>query len=697
MRKALSCFSFCFGVSSGQRTGVCVWARTWRNMAEMVRPRILGFGLALLTLLLFSPVSRHDFINYDDPDYITENPMVLGGLSGRGVEWAFTSFHASNWHPLTWCSHMLDVQIFGLDPGAHHLGNVFLHALNAALLFCFCYRSTGRPWPSLVAAALFAWHPLRVQSVAWAAERKDVLSATFWLLTLLAYERYSRLQAATEPGGGNKPRWAYGLSLGSFLLGLLSKPMLVTVPFVLLLLDYWPLNRLRNGRLRADLPERLREKLPFFAASVVVSTLTWMAQRGEAVVSLDRLPFADRLGNAVLSYTGYLWKTLWPAGLSVLYPLPSRTPWHLAGLAMLFLAGVTVAVWRMRLSRPHWLVGWFWFLGTLVPVIGLVQVGGQAMADRYTYVPLIGLVWAAVWEVSLWVQTKRFPLPGAGLACAALLLAYGARTFQELGYWADSVTLFSRALAVTRNNAVAHSNLGLAFESRGNLTAAMREYERAVRINPHLAQARNNLGGLLTEQGNAEAALPHLIEALRLKPRSWQTHINYATALVKLGRTNEATEFYARAADLAPGDPRPHYAAGRAMLRQGQARAAVEHFRRALQADPRHTPSLAYLSRTLAANPDPGLRNGAEAVELAERALELTGENDAFLLDTLAMAYAEQNRFPQALAAIERAIALEQGMGDSNSVSELQGRMSRYQKGEPFRDPGTGPTGDTGR
>lgn len=671
----------------------------------MVRPRALGLGLALLTLLLFLPVSQHEFINYDDPDYITENPAVLSGITPGGLRWAFTHVHASNWHPLTWISHMLDVEWFGLDPGAHHLVNALLHALNAALLFAFLHGVSRRPWLALLVAAAFAWHPLRVQSVAWAAERKDVLSACFGLLALLAYHRYTlrtrllpaRPPTPDTPAPTHSSSRYYALALAAFLLSLLCKPMLVTLPFLLLLLDHWPLQRVRPGHEKNEWPRLALEKWPFFLGSAAISVVTWFAQRTEAVISLDRLPLADRLANAALAYVGYLTKTLWPSNLSVLYPLPPATSWTGAALATAFLVGVTIAVWRARSTRPHWLVGWLWFLGTLVPVIGIVQVGGQAMADRYTYLPLIGPVWAAAWELALWAARGRSQKTTIAVGCAVALAVSAGLTLREQSFWRDSQTLFERALTVTANNAVAHSNLGLAYEEAGRFDDAIRQYQAAVRIHPHLAQAHNNLGGLLSEAGRPDEAETHLREAIRLKPRSWQAHINLATALVKLGRTDEASTHYQHAAKLAPGDPRPPYATARAWLRLGQTTQSILSFQQALRLDPNHLPSLVHLARTLASHPDPGLRDGPQAVILAERAARLSQASDAFVLDTLAMALAETKNFPAARDTLLRAIEMERVQPDPQTLVELEARLSLYQKSEPYRDPSLQPKPEPGR
>jgi tetratricopeptide (TPR) repeat protein len=661
----------------------------------------VGLALALVTLLLYLPVTWHGFINYDDPDYITENVHVQSGLSATGIQWAFTTWHASNWHPLTWLSHMLDCDLFALDPGPHHLGNVLLHTVNALLLLVLIYRLTGWLWSAAAIAALFAWHPLHVQSVAWAAERKDVLSTAFWFLTLLAYHAYARaLKNRSRPGGlqtaaalpAQTTKW-YGLALALFALGLMAKPMLVTLPFTLLVLDFWPLKRLRLPGSSLEVLESpglsfsrlVLEKWPFFLLSAAASVVTFLAQRAEAVVALERHPLSDRIGNALCSYSGYLLQTVWPANLAIIYPLPKHVPWGCVALSAVFLVAVSAYVWRQRGSRPHLLSGWCWYLGTLVPVIGLVQVGGQAMADRYTYVPLIGIFWAVVIELRQWFDRRRYlsryGIPLAGFIMAACLVL----SFKELRYWKDSETLFERAVAVTRDNAVAHSNLGVAHEQEGRKTKAMREYREALRINPDMGQAHNNLASLLEGLGQHEEALVHYREALRLKPGAWQAYANFAACLTSMGRLEEAAGPYESALRLAPGDPRPPYAMAKALLAANLRAEAVQRFREALRVDPNHLQSLVYLARLRASAPEPELRNGSEAIELAEHAKAIAGEQEPFLLDTLAMAYAEAGRYPEAIRWGKLALQQIRAGADPKTSSEMETRLRLYESGRPFR------------
>ena len=661
----------------------------------------MGLALALATLLLYLPVAWHGFINYDDPDYITRNLQVQRGITVDGVQWAFTTFYASNWHPIAWLSHMLDCDLFGLDPGPHHLVNVLLHTVNAVLLLALAYRLTRRLWGAAAVAALFAWHPLHVQSVAWAAERKDVLSTTLWLAALLAYEAYTRSNSlASPPDKGDRTRhtgsqrWIwYGLTLLLFAMGLMTKPMLVTFPFTLLLLDFWPLERLQlpwggkgvSAKAGVPLPRLMLEKWPFFLLSAAACVVTFQAQRAEAVIALERHPLSERVGNALCSYGHYLLKTVWPMDLSVIYPLPDRVAWGWVVVSAAFLVAVSAYAWLTRESRPHVLSGWLWYLGTLVPVIGLVQVGGQAMADRYTYVPLIGFFWAMAVEIGAW--SERHPRAGRYVTiCAGLsLVVCLGLTSRELRYWRNSETLFQRALAVTRDNAVAHSNLGAAYEEDGRRTEALAEYQEALRLNPGLSQAHNNAASLLENLGRFDEALLHYQEAVKLKPMAWQAQANLAACLARQGRVAEAMQHYDTAKHLLPRDPRPAYAMAKALLLANQTEQAVQRFHEALNADPNHVQSLVYLSRVLASDPNPQFRNGREAVRLAEQAMALSPGNQPFLMDTLAMSYAEVGRFPDAIALLMKAEEQSRAAGDTNGITEIESRLRLYQSSQPYR------------
>jgi hypothetical protein len=517
------------------------------------RGRIVACALlALVVFAAFWPVVGHDFVGFDDERYVTGNRHVQGGLSSAGLLWVWTSFHAANWHPLTWISHMLDWQLYGGEPMGHHLTSLLLHALNTLLLFLLLERMTGATGRSLLVALLFAIHPQHVESVAWIAERKDLLSTLFWLLAIGAYLRYVR-----SPGIGR-----YALVAALFVLGLLAKPMLVTLPFTLLLLDYWPLER------GSRLWPLLREKLPLLALSVLSSVVTLAAQRaGGAVASLDLYPAGVRLSNALVAYATYLWRTLWPAGLALPYPHPGTNPalWKLTASVTL-LAALTYLAWHTRRSRPYLLVGWLWFLGTLVPVIGLVQVGPQALADRYTYVPLIGVFVMVAWGIRPAVtrsSTTESTTPmrrDTGLLALTCLIVplLTVTTWMQLRHWRDDEALTRRALNVTRNNAVAHNQYGLVLVRSGQAADAVEHYREAIEISPRFAEAHNNLAGALTELTRDDDALEHYRTALQLKPAYPEARLNLGVALAKRNQLDDAIEQFEEALRLRPDYGKAH-------------------------------------------------------------------------------------------------------------------------------------------
>ena len=560
------------------------------------RKRDAGFDwpiyLALLiaTLSVYGQTGHFDFVNLDDPDYVTGNPHVRAGWTAEGVKWAFTSREAANWFPLTRLSHMLDAQVFGLRSGAHHLVNAGLGALAAMLLFAFLKRATGARWASAFTAGLFVLHPLHVESVAWVAERKDVLSAVFWFLALWAYVQWAR---------GGAREW-YGLALAAFCCGWMAKPMIVTLPAVLLLLDAWPLGRLR------PLGARLTEKIPFFAVSAAGAAVTYAAQRGSgAVRSLAAFPLGLRVEDALVSCFLYVEKTLWPTGLAAFYPYPRAVPiWEAAGAA-LFLAGVSCWTAREYGRRPYLAVGWCWYLIALLPVIGLVQVGAQARADRYMYVPMVGLSVMAAWGVRDALRAgPRWRVP-AGVLAGVALLACGAAAWTQTGYWENSGTLFRHALEVTGENYLAEHNLGVyLLERPDNLADATAHLEQAVRLNPASVRAHSDLG-------NALSRVPHRLEeaigeyraALRIDPDSPIPHNNLGNTLAQDGRLEEAIAEYqtalrlkpdyaearanlAVAQDAGPESAARHYNLGVSLSQEGRAAEAVAEFQAALRLKP---------------------------------------------------------------------------------------------------------------
>lgn len=500
-----------------------------------------ALGLITATLIVYAPVRHYGFVAIDDPAYVTENPHISNGLTWHSIVWAFTSGYASNWHPLTWLSHMLDVQLFGMNAGPHHVVSLALHIINTILLFWLMVRLTGTLGRSAFVSGLFALHPLHVESVAWVAERKDVLSTMFWLLTLLAYAAYVR-----RPGLSR-----YLVVCVSFALGLLAKPMLVTIPFVLLLLDVWPLCRITwgdgaSGRRQLSSPHRravwvklICEKLPMIALSVASSIVTFLVQeRAGAVTGLNLYPLALRTENVLVSYAAYISKMLWPVRLTMLYPYSQSISGWWVSWAFLFLLGVSFAVIRAGRRHPYLPVGWFWYLGTLIPVIGLVQVGIQSMADRYTYIPLIGLFVMASWGVPDMVKHLPYLRRAIPVLAMLLILACGMSTRHQLMYWKSSDALWAHAFEVTFNmdNWNTHNNLGVVLRNQGRVDEALAHFSVAVRMKPDFAEAHHNLGATLAMLGRMDEAIASLSEALRLKPDFAEAHGDLGFASRAAGR-----------------------------------------------------------------------------------------------------------------------------------------------------------------
>jgi protein O-mannosyl-transferase len=598
----------------------------------------LPFALIVLSLAVYLPVRHADFLTYDDQHYVRENPHVSSGLTAANVWWAFTAFAAGNWHPLTWLSHMADCQLFALEPAGHHLVNALLHAVNAALLYLVFAGMTGAWWRAFFLAGLFALHPLNVESVAWISERKNVLSTLCWLLTMAAYHRY-----ATRPGTGRYLLVAAGLALG-----LLAKPMVVTLPLVLLLLDFWPL-----GRIDLAAPDRWRtlrrlalEKLPLLGLCAASAWLTVRAQgAGGAITSLEDIPFGHRLANAFTAYVAYLAKTLWPADLSPFYPHPGASlPVWKAALAALLLLAVSAAVAKAAPARGYLPVGWFWYLGTLVPVIGLVQVGTQAMADRYAYVPLIGIFLIVVWGACDALAGRRRALAVAG---ACVLAALAVATGRQVARWRDSRGLFEHALRVTRDNDVAHINLGI-------VHARDRRWEQAVY---------------------------HFGEALRIRPRSVEALTQLGVALAQMGRVDEAVERFNAALALNPGWADAHSNLGVALLRKGHTEEAIRHLRQAAALEPETPGTLVNLAAALSQRGDrqEAQRTLEQAGALAPRSAAVHARRGAVLL--------AEDSLDESARQFEAAEALEPGRADvHNSLGvismrrgDLAGAKARYE------------------
>jgi tetratricopeptide (TPR) repeat protein len=642
----------------------------------MSRSRLVALLLALITLAVYLPAGQFAFVNFDDNEYITNNPMVRAGLTWAGFKWAFTTWAVSNWHPVTWLSHMLDCELFGLHAGAHHLVNVLLHAVNAALLFTVLLRLTQRLWPSALVAVLFAWHPLHVESVAWVSERKDVLSAFFALLALLNYVRHVK-----ENRRGNL--W---LALGFFALGLLAKPMLVTLPFVLLLLDYWPLGRIRPEDLttRKMLP-LLVEKIPFFILTAISCMITLAAQQsGHSVISLEALPVSSRLAVATTALAGYAGKLLWPANLCALYLLPKHVQLLPLLGALMVLLGLSWPAWRWRQTRPYLFVGWLWFIGTLIPVIGLVQVGDQAMADRYTYLPSIGFFLAVVFLADEFAARWRIPsavrFGTAGLACVACIIL----TEKQLPTWRNGEALFRQAVAVNPANDTALIDLGVTLSAQGRFAEAVETYQRAIAVGTRKYQAHNNLGNALDRLGRHEESLAAYRDAVRMAPDNSKVRLGLGRQLAALGRYEEAIREFSEAARLSPGDAAPPLEAAKAYFKLGQDERGLVAFQEAVRLDSKNFQTLATVAHYLAANENAAARDGKNALLLASAANDLSAGRQPVVLDVLGMALAENGDFTNAIAAVQLAIQSSNTVGFD--VQPMQARLNLYQNRQPWRE-----------
>jgi len=670
-------------------------------------------------LAIYWQVGNNDFINFDDKVYVTENQYVQAGLDVEGLKWAFTTMHGSNWHPLTWLSHMLDCQLYGLNPKGHHLTNVLFHILNTILLFLIFQRMTGALWKSALVASLFTLHPLHVESVAWVAERKDVLSTFFWMLTMGVYVFY------VENPGIKK----YLLTILLFALGLMAKPMLVTLPFVLLLLDFWPLGRFRvkksdsahnsdhsspkETKDKKRKPPRplaknvgvvkkitrfdyqwslalpiLWEKLPFFILVVISSTITFFAQQsGGAVSSLDAFPLTVRISNALVSYVSYMGKMIWPFNLAVLYPHPGMlADWKVAGACLLLLSISFMAI-RMMKKFPYFIVGWLWYLGTLVPVIGLVQVGSQAMADRYTYVPLIGIFIIIVWGISDLTAGWRYRKGGIIVVSVTLLSILIVVAWFQVRHWTNSITLFRHTINATENNSTAHNSLGVALDAQGKTEDAIYHYKKALEIKPSYSKAYYNLGNALSEQGRISDAIVSYTKALEIKPDYERAHCNLGAALVEQGRIEEAIIHYTKALAINPIYFKAHYNLGNALAKQGKFVKALSHYTEALKINPDHADThfnlgnvlirqgklydaIDHYSEALRINPDDAeardklkvaldaLQKVDVTIKRIERLLEISPEDPGLRYD-LGNLYYKKGEFDEAISQYKKSLSIK--------------------------------------
>ena len=532
------------------------------------RSLLIAAALIVATFVVYGPVRNFEFTNYDDQEFVSKNEHVRAGLTAQSIGWAFTTTESLNWYPLTRISQLLDVELFGLDAGRHHLTNVVLHALSGLLLFILLQRMTGSVWRSAVVSFLFLLHPLHVESVAWIAERKDVLSALFWFVTIWAYLAYVERPTAKR----------YAMVVAAFVCGLMSKPMIVTLPLLLLLLDVWPLKRGKPLKY-------LREKIPLFGLSIAVSIVTFFAQRSGGAMDIP-VPLLTRVGNAAISYVAYLVQFFWPSNMAIFYPYPANLPvWQVAG-AILVMAAVSIIAWRLCKPHPYIGIGWLWYLVTLLPVIGLVQVGEQSRADRYTYIPLIGVSIALIWWGADTLRSFPRARPIVITVAAAAALACIIVTSGQLAYWKDSETLFRHALAVTERNHLAHVNLGSVFAQSGRTDEAAEQYRLALGFQTANATAHAGLGQTLAQQGQLESAVGELAEAVRLRPKFAEAQFQLGSVLGRLGRTPEAIEHLTEAVRLRPQDADFHYNLANALAVAGRMDDAIPEFRAALERNP---------------------------------------------------------------------------------------------------------------
>ena len=691
-------------------------AAFWERAAQ---PGSLAI-LAAATLAAFAGVLRSDWILLDDPDYVLANPHVNQGLTTAGLRWMLLASHAANYHPLTTLIHMLNVQFFGLNPVGHHAVSLVLHVSNAVLLAVALSRLTGAWWRSVLVAAFFALSPLRVESVAWASELKDVLSGLFFMLTLLAYAHWVERPA----------RWRYAVVVISLGLGLLAKPMLVTVPFVLVLLDIWPLGRLKDGppparerggpcvATQRGLAGLLAEKWLLLVLAAASSTVTFLVQHASgAMASIENIPFASRAANASLTYWRYLGLTVWPHGLLpfyTLHPHAGLAPGALAALAIV----VTIALVAGQAGRrPHLLVGWAWYLGMLVPVIGLVQVGMQAYADRYTYLTVTGVLIAVVWAASEWWPSGKPARTAVVGVVLALLAASGVATARQVARWRSNRTLFSYTLAQDPSNfdalyclgtellqtgqirgamddlnaalriapgfADAHLNLGNAFSALGRYEEGIAQFREAIRLGDGV-RVRHNLGLTLMKQGRTDDAIAEYEAGLRIEPDHFPSLVELGAALGIKGRMDEAEVALRQAAVLAPRDVRVRRLLAVTLTNEGRVEDAIEQYRVLLRQAPDDLDALNNIAWIRATHADPGHRNGAEAVRLAEQARGVSRQPVAILYSTLAAAYAEAGRFPAAIQAGRRAVALAAAEGDTAAGVRFAQQLGHYQAGKPF-------------
>ncbi|MGD0813636.1 MAG: tetratricopeptide repeat protein [Verrucomicrobiota bacterium] len=656
---------------NGQQSSpqVSVGAEWWR---QRWRVAVLCLVLAAITFAVFGQTLGFGFVTFDDNKYVFANPTVKEGLTLKGAIWALTNDKVDHWHPLTWLTHMADCQAFGLWAGGHHLTSVALHAAAAVMLFLALREMTGSLWRSAFVAAVFAIHPLRVESVAWIAERKDVLSGLFFMQTLWAYARYAR-----RPSG-----WGYTAVVVWFGLGLLCKNTLVALPFVLLLLDWWPLQRLTP----ASFWGLRKEKIPLFLLSAGSCVVTVIAP--QKVVGSSQIPLLERLGNAVLSYGVYLWQMVFPAGLAVpyLYPPNGQPLWRIAA-AFVLLAAISMGALACWKKRPYLPVGWLWYLGMLVPAIGIVQISNHSHADRFTYLPGIGVVLAVTWAVGDWSAGWKHRRVVLGGVMAAVLSALMVSAWIQTGYWKNTETLFTHTLACTTGNYVAHSALGADLVEKGRLDEAIAQYQYALQTKPDSGDIHYNLAIAFMQKGRVDEAIAQYEKALQITPNGAPAWNNLGRVFFQQGRVDEAILHYQKALQIRPNYALAHCNLATALQQKGRLDEAMSHFEQALQlepADPWVNNNLAWLLATCS---EASLRDGNRAVELAKQANELAGGENPMILHTLAAAFAEAGRFSEAVEAEQSALQLAAAQSITNLAGQIQSELKLYEAGHPFHSP----------
>jgi tetratricopeptide (TPR) repeat protein len=646
---------------------------------------LICLALALVTAALYWPITRNGFVNFDDDEYIVGNTHITSGMSWANVVWAFKSGEAANWHPLTWISHMVDCNLYQLNPGGHHLTNLLFHVANTLLLFLLLNQMTSATWRSAFVAAFFAWHPLHVESVAWASERKDTLSTFFWLLTLMTYAKYvtrDKCREASDKAAASpvthRSALFYALALIFFACGLMSKPMVVTLPFVLLLLDYWPLQRIQNSEFRIqNLKWLLLEKIPFFILAAAGSTVTFLVQKTAG--AMWATSWSTRLENVVLAYVRYISKLFWPQDLAVVYSYPGRWPALLAaGAALLLLTWTALSVYRAR-QNPYLPVGWFWFLGTLVPTIGLVQVGAQSIADRYTYIPSIGFFIVVVWGASdfarRWPEKGKF-LPLAGVV--ALAGCIGATSIQ-ISYWQNSETLFLHAIGVTTDNYVAENCLGKAFEKAGRNDRALVLYTDAVKIAPRYPQSQFNLAICLLAFGRTNEALDHLRAAARLEPHDPDIQYDLGIYFTQHGSPDDAERGFKAALAERPDFPEAQTALGLLLVRQKKIAEAIPHFAVTVRLKADDPDARFNLGLALLDNHQP-----ADAAAQFSEELKLTPDATKAHF-RLAEALQQQNHLAEAVVHYREALRLTPDFPDAKAaLDQILATHSELKSSEPL-------------